>query len=618
MLKEHPASFEIHDSRDNSSFHIAKQHLDPSTFAKMSQVQKYDSGGDVSGAQSAQDSMRKAFHFDDGGDVPKPPEGKSLAQTASDYFTGMANPAPAPQTRDDQYQAIRDQNSKNMGHAQGGVIQKFRAGGVAQDQDSPNFKAKIAEEEAKGGSGIAGTSAEDRALTDVNSDQQQSIDQQALVDAAKNNPQSLSNSQLASVNQVPGTPTEVAQDNFNPDQEEGVANAAADASTGIKQVSDQTASPVADNSQNQAQQPSIPAPVKINQPPKVGSWEDLMAKQSQALDDLTSPTGSYKTLMDHLMTNKIDPNKYWDGHSKLAASLGIILGGLGQGLMHSNTNQALAVVQDGINREVDRQSKNNANEMDLLKMNNGNKLATINQLSTMAQATLAKQAQQINNPLVTAQVQALNQQIEQNKMQMQIRSNALDFLKNPQSAQGDTQSPINYSKWQALKNAGLLSNEQDAAVTKEATTHMNLVNQMQVANKAFDEAGKEKGLMTIPEKLGFKPTSEIAFDNAMGPFVKDQEGRPSPELLKQAYAFKPEPYDPASRVAAKKAAFNQWAMSRNATPTLDYFGIKNNTPMNPNQMVAGQNGIQYKNGKPYKKVAGGWVPVNAASNIVGQ
>ncbi len=47
LAKEHPDSFEIHDGRDNSRFHIAKKDIHPATQIKLMKMQKFDEGGDV-------------------------------------------------------------------------------------------------------------------------------------------------------------------------------------------------------------------------------------------------------------------------------------------------------------------------------------------------------------------------------------------------------------------------------------------------------------------------------------------------------------------------------------------------------------------------------------------
>lgn len=47
LVKEHPASYEIHDSRDDRRFHVAKQGLSLAMHGNLSKIQKFDDGGTV-------------------------------------------------------------------------------------------------------------------------------------------------------------------------------------------------------------------------------------------------------------------------------------------------------------------------------------------------------------------------------------------------------------------------------------------------------------------------------------------------------------------------------------------------------------------------------------------
>lgn len=74
-------------------------------------------GGTV---EDAQESMRKAFKYADGGEVMKPKR-KSLAESASDFFARAQNEK--PDTKDDKYARVREQNRKEVeGYSHGGDI----------------------------------------------------------------------------------------------------------------------------------------------------------------------------------------------------------------------------------------------------------------------------------------------------------------------------------------------------------------------------------------------------------------------------------------------------------------------------------------------------------------
>lgn len=113
-----------------------------------------DSGGPVlPGASSAQDSMRKAFHFDQGGDV-----------LGEDFRKGLKagrDPQPTPpptaeEVQNQKYDAINAQNKKNMGYAEGGQITDNY-----QPSGKPHVDKKFSHEPAEFASGFVGHEGDD-------------------------------------------------------------------------------------------------------------------------------------------------------------------------------------------------------------------------------------------------------------------------------------------------------------------------------------------------------------------------------------------------------------------------------------------------------------------------
>lgn len=533
VLKEHPSSFEIHDKRDNSSFHIAKQHLDSSTYAKMASVQKFADGGQAQPppppqpVQDAQASMRKAFHFADGtpdGGVP------SVNLSASDLSDDLP----------------KDFADKNV------------------------------------------------SKKDISKD----IDKAAAEQAAANNPgeeQSLQN--LANIGKSAAPAPEV----------EDASPQAMPASYEAPEDQSQAAAPA----QSQAQAPQAspepqekaPIPQGAPQGPLPGSVEDYQSRIDQNLRDLNDPNGRYAKLQQAVLDNKVDPNQYWKDHSKVASALGIILGGFGQGLMHSNSNQALAVVQDGIKNEMEAQSKNSSNQMDLLKLNNNDKLATMNQLYTMAQMTLQKQAMQTNTTQAKLQAQMTIQQIQQLKQENAIKGASLKFLNDPSSQSGpQKQGLINNGRWQALKGAGLMNGGDEASATKEATSY----TEAQVLKQDMESSAihLQKQFLNGALTPGDRDSATNAF---AGRIAKIGEGRFNlQEAELQAKALLPQPGDLPSTLRNKTERREQFFTSLAQTPTLDRLGLVNKPSLQP--VIKTMNGMQYK------KVAGGWMKVNPVSN----
>lgn len=68
-----------------------------------------------------------------------------------------------------------------------------------------------------------------------------------------------------------------------------------------------------------------------------------------------------------IQAGHIDPDKYWENHSKLAAGLGILIGGLAGG--KTGVNPAMEVINNGIDRSIHAQAQNLQSDQNLLAAN---------------------------------------------------------------------------------------------------------------------------------------------------------------------------------------------------------------------------------------------------------
>lgn len=81
--------------------------------------------------------------------------------------------------------------------------------------------------------------------------------------------------------------------------------------------------------------------------------------------------GRGQALFDDVLNGKIDPKRLWnnaDTGTKIAASIGMILGGMGAG-MTRGPNYALQVIERAIDRDIDAQKSNLAKKENLLNYN---------------------------------------------------------------------------------------------------------------------------------------------------------------------------------------------------------------------------------------------------------
>jgi len=147
--------------------------------------------------------------------------------------------------------------------------------------------------------------------------------------------------------------------------------------------------------------------------------------------------------------NKINPDHYFQDHSKVAAGIGVLLSGLGQAIGAGRVagNGALDVIQNGINRDIEAQKANKGNALTLWQMNRqalGNDLAanvtTQNQLYTALQHKIAATAASSQKPIALAQAQINNAKIQQLKDQNNFKLSLLQ----PTSDNPDPASSVQF------------------------------------------------------------------------------------------------------------------------------------------------------------------------------
>lgn len=127
------------------------------------------------------------------------------------------------------------------------------------------------------------------------------------------------------------------------------------------------------------------------------------ARMQKVMEGYTQSRASldkeHEDLTQAVMNQKIDPDRYWHNKSlpgKISTAIGVILGGIGAGLQHSTTNQALQVVQDAIKQDIDAQKAELGKKQTLLSVN-------LERYKNLDAATAATMAQM--NSLVAGQLQ---------------------------------------------------------------------------------------------------------------------------------------------------------------------------------------------------------------------
>lgn len=184
--------------------------------------------------------------------------------------------------------------------------------------------------------------------------------------------------------------------------------------------------------------------------------------ENQAVQDTSNLIANMPTQNDIVAHNKeasdklyqayankeLNPDHYWEDHSKVGAGIGVLLGGLGQ-VLGADKNGGLEAIKEGINRDIDAQKNSQDQKMNLWKMNRealgsdeAANLATQNQLYTGLKYKIDQAASQAKGPIAIARAKAANAAIDQ---KIQVNNSLLGLHKglSNQAGGGSEQEFIN-------------------------------------------------------------------------------------------------------------------------------------------------------------------------------
>ena len=135
-----------------------------------------------------------------------------------------------------------------------------------------------------------------------------------------------------------------------------------------------------------------------------------------------------KKLTEGIVNFKIDPNRVYarmSSGNRVLAAIGLLLGGVSQGLLKLRTNPAMDVINDTINRDIDAQKANLGIKQSLLAINlerykrlDAATAATRAQLLTVVQAQINIAAAKANSGLAVKNAQIANYKLDLEKAKL--------------------------------------------------------------------------------------------------------------------------------------------------------------------------------------------------------
>jgi hypothetical protein len=331
---------------------------------------------------------------------------------------------------------------------------------------------------------------------------------------------------------------------------------------------------------------------------KAAQMESARAQQAQgtaesaALQDVQDKTAELPTyqqnvdkwqqsndaLLDQYRKQKLDPNQYWQNHSKVAAGIGMLLGGLGA---HATGGQNMAVQQfnRGMDQEIDRQKNEQGKSLNLLQMNqqalgnhNAAVLATQNQLATGLKYKLEQAAANAKGPLAIA---AAHNAIAQINQEQALRNMKLGFYENS----SDDISPE--AKLGQGMRLGIISPEAGQKIAEEIKNRRDIVALKPQVDQAFDQAAQETrplsgGLNTSGTAFvpGMDSPSQKKYLGLTGTTVKETEGTARAQAFKLIHDTQvPQFGDNDASIETKRSTKDAYMASHAAAPLAKSYGI---------------------------------------------
>jgi hypothetical protein len=507
----------------------------------------YADGGDVqtendpsSGAQTFQDSFRKATHYADGGTAAATPEVTEQVQKAARDPEHAADPKveqDAEAARQAKYAAIREQNRKNMqggsSYADGGSIENETQGQAIKRYADGN-PANM----AKGGHihHNAGKNQLHFHFYDGASQPKMEEEPVNLADGGHPAPMQLSAQDVDPSASIGTAQTPMQQQidqaisDKNPTPEQTANNLAGAMGTAAPFSAPNAAPSSAPTPVDPSQQ------VKVAQNPPAAPGMDLM-KQLETADNAEKTaikegaTGQQQyfnkqkdiitnqmvdqqnrfdayqkdqeqnneiqqNLYDAVKNSKVDPNKYWNDlgtGGKIAATIGVILGGIEGGINGTHRNIGLDTLNQHIKADVDAQVADNTNKMNLYKMGlqkyhdtqaayqfatlNANAIVAgqLEKASAGAGSAQAKAASDLAIAQLQKQSIPLKQQLAMHQVGLQMAQGGAGTKDiNPEMLSDDMRD-------RAVRlpngNLGLAPTKEDAALTRKAFTSYDGIDQ---------------------------------------------------------------------------------------------------------------------------------------------
>lgn len=285
--------------------------------------------------------------------------------------------------------------------------------------------------------------------------------------------------------------------------------------------------------------------------------------------------GAMNALRDASQNTKVDPERYEKSKSipgRVATAIGILLGGVGQGLLRTQQNPALQFLNQQIDRDVQAQQATINNKNNILNgylkltgnMRDSLAMTRSFYLDKMAADTQAMAASS-GSDMVKQNAKVLLGQLDQQKLStlapMAMRTSGLMLANN---GQVDPASVIPLLIPQNLQPKAYeeVKHAQDASESEKSILG------------AFDAATKQNSIVGRVSNLQFRDPGSITQFNALTlPLIKDATGRVNEREQAVLEALAPKPGQSNETIQRNRLALQQFINGKKSAPIMKSYGV---------------------------------------------
>lgn len=359
----------------------------------------------------------------------------------------------------------------------------------------------------------------------------------------------------------------------------------------------QISRPVAEIAPQAAMQPAMPKPVKQLRPltpeetiasSRTTASQKMMAYNQLIMKSMAERRALREKFEKDIRSKQLEPKKmYGDNVFKnIATVISLMMGGMAGGILKQE-NPALKMINEEIERDLDKQKANINTETSLYKYNldmmNDDIQAYTQAQNQMRQIALTQMDELLgksydpSNPMMALQLQAaasqLREQIDKSDAAVAERQQRENLLKSLNSSSGVSNMDPSGIAQIIIKDDG-----DRAKVFEEIKDRAVIADAMPEIFRLFDKAKAQNTALrtgTVPYVGGLfkKPDAVNSLEALMGKLIKTEGPARDTEVKRILKAIVPSPYDSDEDHETKRKTLKEYIRAASKTPVSNAYQL---------------------------------------------